>query len=301
MNLEDSVRRSNSWHWLFAVAALSAVSSVFMPSYGWKDALAYRKTSLEPRVGDARSKSDALKALDEAEAIAADRKSADLKAKTAKLRADFAAYGLAPVPEGDGAVFAAQSRISEALAKRRIRIVSNEASVAGETPSPVTAAGANGRGAVPSDRQSSAKPQMTAAEYRRQVDAQAAKMTDRKLREMFLADARRQIARMEAAEKNNGVQGRAVAPRPQTSGMTDGAERRPYQADTQKRVSPASAAVPSFKTSEIDYKVVGDFRDVFMFFAAETHKKPNYAFRDITVRRGESGMDVSFTLRVQHK
>ena len=78
MNLGDSVRRSNSWHWLVVVVALSAAGSVFMPTYGWKDALAYRKSSLEPRIKDNQAKLDALKALDEAEALAADKGQEDI-------------------------------------------------------------------------------------------------------------------------------------------------------------------------------------------------------------------------------
>lgn len=287
MNVKDSIRRSNSWHWLTAVAVLSAAGSVFVPTYGWKDALKHWESSLEPRIKNAQSTLDALKSLDEAEALDADRKSAALKARTEKLKQDFMAYGLDPLPAGDDAVFAAQSRISEALAKRRLRIVSNEANVAKAGGSNISSTATDAQKRI--TPKAAAKPQMTAAEYRRQVDAQAAKMTDKKLRDMFLADARRQIARMEQAEKQG--KGKAAV------------------ADTQMRAVPKTAAprgqqsstAPSFKTSEIDYKVVGDFRDVFMFFAAETHRKSNYAFRDIAVKRGADGMDVSFTLRVQHR
>ena len=295
MNVEDSIRRSNSWHWLVAVAALSAAGSVFMPTYGWRDAFAYQKTALEPRVKNAQSTLDALKGLDEAEALAADKKSADLKARTAKLRQDFATYGLDPIPEGDDAIFAAQSRISEALAKRRIRIVSNEASTAKTDGETVAAVSSKPPYQNASDgRAASTKPlPMSAAEYRKQVEAQAAKMNDKKVREMFLADARRQIARMEQAEKQGKTAGTGVSPSSATA------------VNAQKRIPPTTARgytpPPPFRTSEIDYKTVGDFRDVFMFFVSETHRKSNYTFRDIAVRRGTDGMDVSFTLRVQYK
>lgn len=134
MNFGDCIRRSNSWHWLATVAVLSAVGSVFLPTYGWKDALAFRRTLLEPRVRHAQTTLDGLKALDEMEALAADKATADVKARTEKLRRDFAAYGLDSIPVGDEAVFAAQSRISEALSRHRIRIVSNDAHAAKAVP-----------------------------------------------------------------------------------------------------------------------------------------------------------------------
>lgn len=208
MNLGDAVRRSNSWHWLAAVVALSAVVSVFMPGWGWKDAFAYRRTALKPRVGKAQAALDALKSLDEAEASACDAKRAVVKAKTDRLRTEFAAYGLDPVPAGDGAVFSAQGRIAEALTKRRIKILSSEASVAGEA---------------------------------QKIDVAAL------------------------------LKGGAAAPN------------------------------VAFKVSEIGYKAVGDFRDIFMFLVEETHRRPNYSLGDIAVRRGDDGMGVSFTLRVQHR
>ncbi|MGN0832247.1 MAG: hypothetical protein ACI4RD_01195 [Kiritimatiellia bacterium] len=237
MNWTDSIRHPNSWHWLAAVAALAAVGSCFVPKYGWRDALAYRKTTLAPRVTAAQATVDALKALDAAEAQAADRQSAALRARTAQLRQDFAAYGLDPLPAGDDAVFAAQSRISEALAKRRIRIVSNEA---GKAKAVGTEAQGQARGAG--------------------------------------------AARTRASGKTAGGTGPRAPAAPAPS------------------APPAPPRVPlPFRTSEIGYRAVGDFRDVFMFFVAETHLKPNYAFRDIAVKRGADGMDVSFTLRVQHR
>lgn len=287
MNVGDCIRCSNSWHWLAVVAALSAVGSVFMPTYGWKDVCTYRRTSLEPRIRQAQTTLDGLKALDEAEAFAADKATADVKARTEALRRDFAAYGCDPIPVGDEAVFAAQSRISEALSRHRIRIVSNDASVAkAAAMSASSGATAAAKSASPD---SGTHPQMSAAEYRRQVEAQAAKMSDRAMREMFMADARRQIARLEQAEKNAAAKAAKASAR-----TADG------RASTLR--VPRPSAAPRFRTSEIGYRVTGDFRDVFLFFVGETHRKSNEAFRDIVVRRDEDGgMDVSFTLRVMHK
>ncbi len=208
MNVGDTVRRSNSWHWLIAVAVLSAAVSVFLPTYGWKDAFSYRRTTLEPRVRKGQETLDALKALDESEAADCNRKLADVKAKTEKMRAEFEACGIDPVPFGEGAVFAAQGRVAEALTKRGVKILSCEASVKGAAD---------------------------------KVDVAAL------------------------------LKGKA----PSGSG--------------------------AFKTSEIEYKATGDFRDIFMFLVEQTHRKPNYALKDIAVRRGEDGMDLSFTLRVMHR
>lgn len=284
MNVVDFIRHSNSWHWLAAVVALSAIGSAFMPTYGWKSACTYRRASLEPRIRQAQATLDGLKALDATEALAADKATADIKARTKKLKRDFAAYGLDPIPVGDEAVFAAQSRISEALSKHHVRIVSNDASVAMAAGATASSDAVN---APPSDSSKAvAQPQMSAAEYRRQVEAQASKMSDRAMREMFMADARRQIARLEQAEKNAAAKAAKTATLPKSP---------------ERRLSRPSVA-PQFRTSEIGYKVTGDFRDVFLFLVGETHRKSNEAFRDIVVRRGEDGgMDVSFTLRVMHK
>ena len=64
--------------------------------------------------------------------------------------------------------------------------------------------------------------------------------------------------------------------------------------------SSASASLP-FKTETLEYRVAGDFRDMFLFFVAETHRKPYYNYKDISASVGESGMDLSFTLQVNHR
>ena len=61
-----------------------------------------------------------------------------------------------------------------------------------------------------------------------------------------------------------------------------------------------SSSLP-FKTETLGYRVAGDFRDVFMFFVAETHRKPYYNFKDISASVGENGMDLAFTLQVNHR
>lgn len=275
MNAGDMVRNSNSWHWLAAVVVLSAAGSVFVPEYGWKDVLAYRSGRLEPQVRKQAERLAELEALREGEAIQAQQQADETRNMVEKSKEDFAAYGFEAVPQGGDAVFAAQSRVSGALAKRRIRIVSSEASVKRE---PVVVP------VKPPEDNRHPKKTVTAAEFKRQTEQAAAKIKDKKLRETFLSDARRKLAQMEAEEKKAG------------------GSRSSATADAQKRVPPAFVAKPSFKTAEIDYKASGDFRDIFMFFVGETHVRANYAFKDIavTARNGDA-MDLSFTMLVNHR
>lgn len=275
MNAGDMVRNSNSWHWLAAVVVLSAAGSVFVPEYGWKDVLAYRSGRLEPQVRKQAERLAELEALREGEAIQAQQQADETRNMVEKSKEDFAAYGFEAVPQGGDAVFAAQSRVSGALAKRRIRIVSSEASVKRE---PVVVP------VKPPEDNRHPKKTVTAAEFKRQTEQAAAKIKDKKLRETFLSDARRKLAQMEAEEKMAG------------------GSRSSATADAQKRVPPAFVAKPSFKTAEIDYKASGDFRDIFMFFVGETHVRANYAFKDIAVTASDDdAMDLSFTLLVNHR
>lgn len=275
MNAGDMVRNSNSWHWLAAVVVLSAAGSVFVPEYGWKDVLAYRSGRLEPQVRKQAERLAELEALREGEAIQAQQQADETRNMVEKSKEDFAAYGFEAVPQGGDAVFAAQSRVSGALAKRRIRIVSSEASVKRE---PVVVP------VKPPEDNRHPKKTVTAAEFKRQTEQAAAEIKDKKLRETFLSDARRKLAQMEAEEKKAG------------------GSRSSATADAQKRVPPAFVVKPSFKTAEIDYKASGDFRDIFMFFVGETHVRANYAFKDIAVTaRDGDAMDLSFTLLVNHR
>lgn len=41
MNVGDSIRNSNSWHWLCAAVVAAAAASVFLPTYGWRDVLQF--------------------------------------------------------------------------------------------------------------------------------------------------------------------------------------------------------------------------------------------------------------------
>ncbi len=139
MNVGDMLRNTNSWHWLAAVVVLSAACSVFVPKYGWKAVFDYRRTMLSPQVEKQAKRLAELEALCEDDAVVAQRQADESRKKTAKAREEFAAYGFEPVPAGEEAVFAAQGRVSAALAKRRIRIVSSDASVGLTPPLPAIA------------------------------------------------------------------------------------------------------------------------------------------------------------------
>lgn len=278
MTVGDAIRNSNSWHWLALAAVGAAAVSVFMPACGWRDALAYCRTELaakERRSLDALAEAKRLSAIDGADIR---RKADSVRRETAKAKADFAAYGMEPLPTGDKAVFAAQSRVGEALNGRRLRVLSTEAKVAEKS-----AGAAAPQPAGNASPAKSADKRMTAAEYRQAVERQAAQVKDPRLREMILADGRRQAARMESAEKSRPTErGTSAAP----------------AAPVVQAKKPAAAPFP---VETLDYRVAGDFRDIFMFFVAETHKMPNYGFRDISVSRGGSGMDLSFVLEVGHE
>ncbi len=280
MNIEDFIRNSNSWHWLVAVIVVSAVTSVFMPEWGWRDVLTKTSTPLAAvekgqmgRLAEVRS----LAALD---VSAIDAQTAKAKRELSSVKAEFAKLGIEELPADDSAVFSAQSRIADALNKRNLRIVSTEAKVAEITPR-----------AVPASAVKTVEPQkkLTVAEYRRQLEASAAEMKDEKMRNMMLADGRRILAKLEAEEKKAGAS----------------AGRRPSAPPVGQKpgvVTSSSSAKLPFKTETIDYNVVGDFKNIFMFFVAETHKKPSYNFKDISVVRSEGGkMDLSFVLQVNHR
>ena len=204
MNVEDCMRNSNSWHWLWATVAVAAAASVFMPTYGWRDVLEFTGRQLAADEERARKKFDETKELAQVAVAPLAKETEAAKKSLAEAKAAFAKYGIEELPTDDKAVFSAQSRVGEALNRRRLRVISTEAKVAG-------------------------KKVTSAATHKR-----------------------------------------TSAPRP-------------------------------FKTETLEYRVAGDFRDMFLFFVAETHRKPYYNYKDISASVGESGMDLAFTLQVNHR
>ena len=204
MNVGDSIRNSNSWHWLCVAVVAAAAASVFLPTYGWRDVLQFAGQQLASDEARAQKQLDETRARAAVDVAALAKETEKAKKSLAETKAAFVKYGIEELPTGDKAVFSAQSRVGEALNRRKLRVISTEARVAG-------------------------KKVTSAATHKR-----------------------------------------TSAPRP-------------------------------FKTETLGYRVTGDFRDVFMFFVAETHRKPYYNFKDISVSAGENGMDLAFILQVNHR
>ncbi len=265
----------NSWHWLAVSVVVAALVSVFMPEYGWRDALANFSRREQPRIAAAQQQLERLRRLTENDVEVPLRQLEQLKKRHAATKRVFEALDFDELPQGEKAVFDAQTKVGEALAAHRVAIVSAGAKVKGDGTANTIA------NAKAAQTPKTPQRQLTAAEFRRESEAAAANMKDRALREMFLADANRKIAQLEAAEKKAAAAPRRAAPATPKSTATH----------TQK----------NFKSFDIDYVASGDFRDIFMFFVAETHKRPCYSFKDISVAKSGDAMELEFTLQVDHK
>ena len=278
MNIGDSIRNSNSWHWLCAAVVAASAASVFLPTYGWRDVLQFAGQQLASDETRAQKRLDETRALAAVDVVALAKETEKAKKSLAEAKAAFAKYGIEELPTGDKAVFSAQSRVGEALNRRRLRVISTEAKVAEKAAVPDAA-----KRTVPV---AARKKQLTADEFLAQFEKAAAAMKDRKLADMVLSDARKKHAQMKEAEKRQPA----------------AKVRKAAEVPLSRNAASSSAAVPlPFRTETLDYRVAGDFRDVFMFFVAETHRKPYYNFKDISASVGENGMDLAFTLQVNHR
>ena len=278
MNIGDSIRNSNSWHWLCAAVVAASAASVFLPTYGWRDVLQFAGQQLASDETRAQKRLDETRALAAVDVVALAKETEKAKKSLAEAKAAFVKYGIEELPTGDKAVFSAQSRVGEALNRRRLRVISTEAKVAEKAAVPDAA-----KRTVPV---AARKKQLTADEFLAQSEKAAAAMKDRKLADMVLSDARKKHAQMKEAEKRQPA----------------AKVRKAAEVPLSRNAASSSAAVPRpFKTETLDYRVAGDFRDVFMFFVAETHRKPYYNFKDISASVGENGMDLAFTLQVNHR
>ena len=282
MNVGDAIRNSNSWHWLCVVVVAAAAASVFLPTYGWRDVLQFAGRQLASDEARAQERLEETRALAAVDVAALAKETEKAKDALAEARAAFAKYGIEELPTDDKAVFSAQSSVGEALNRRRLRVISTEAKV-----SEKAAVHAAAKRTVPV---AAPKKPLTADEFLAQSEKAATTMKDRKLADMVLSDARKKYAQMKEAEKKADVAAAKQDLRMSTS-------ERTTSAATDER---ASSSLP-FKTETLDYRVAGDFRDVFMFFVAETHQKPYYNFKDISASVGENGMDLAFTLQVNHR
>ena len=278
MNVGDAIRNSNSWHWLCAAVVAAAAASVFLPTYGWCDVLRFAGQQLASDEARAQKRLEETRALAAVDVVALAKETEKAKKSLAEAKAAFAKYGIEELPTGDKAVFSAQSRVGEALNRRRLRVISTEAKVAEKAAVPDAA-----KRTVPV---AARKKQLTADEFLAQSEKSAAAMKDRKLADMVLSDARKKHAQMKEAEKRQPA----------------AKVRKAAEVPLSRNAASSSAAVPlPFRTETLDYRVAGDFRDVFMFFVAETHRKPYYNFKDISASVGENGMDLAFTLQVNHR
>ena len=278
MNVGDSIRNSNSWHWLCVAVVAAAAASVFLPTYGWRDVLRFAGQQLASDEARAQKRLEETRALAAVDVVALAKETEKAKKSLAEAKAAFVKYGIEELPTGDKAVFSAQSRVGEALNRRRLRVISTEAKVAEKAAVPDAAK----RTAPVAAR----KKQLTADEFLAQSEKAAAAMKDRKLADMVLSDARKKHAQMREAEKRQPA----------------AKVRKAAEVPLSRNAASSSAAVPlPFRTETLDYRVAGDFRDVFMFFVGETHRKPYYTFKDISVERGENDMVLSFQLQVNHQ
>ena len=282
MNIGDSIRNSNSWHWLCVAVVAAAAASVFLPTYGWRDVLRFAGQQLASDEARAQKRLEETRALAAVDVVALAKETEKAKKSLAEAKVAFAKYGIEELPTGDKAVFSAQSRVGETLNRRRLRVISTEARVAEKAAVPDAA-----KRTVPV---AARKKQLTADEFLAQSEKAAAAMKDRKLADMVLSDARKKHAQMKEAEKKVDVAAAKQALRKPAS------ERATSAAGRERTSAPRP-----FKTETLDYRVAGDFRDVFMFFVAETHRKPYYNFKDISASVGENGMDLAFTLQVNHR
>ena len=264
-----TLKSTNSWHWLAAALAVCAATSAFVPKYGWIDVVKHCKTCLVPQTQNAEAKLAKQKLLRESSVESLERETAAIRERAAADIGRFAAYGFEKIPAGDKAVFDAQSRVNEALAKYNIAVLSTGAKI---TPRP-------GERAVPQPQAQAPEKTLSVAEFRAESEKAAAEMKDKSLREMFLADAMRKAAQMEAAEKKKAKNPAPTVPHPK----------------------PDAKPSRNFKTSEIAYVATGDFRDIFLFFVSETRIKPCYSFKDISVAAKDGAMILEFTLQVNHK
>ena len=188
MNVGDSIRNSNSWHWLCVAVVAAAAASVFLPTYGWRDVLQFAGQQLASDEARAQKQLDETRALAAVDVAALAKETEKAKKSLAETKAAFVKYGIEELPTGDKAVFSAQSRVGEALNRRRLRVISTEARVAEKAAVPDAA-----KRTVPV---AARKKQLTADEFLAQSEKAAAAMKDRKLADMVLSDARKKHAQM---------------------------------------------------------------------------------------------------------
>ena len=264
----DFLAKTNSWHWLAAAVAVSALVSGFL----WHRQLAAVRAERDPALARMARHLETLRALPPGGPEALDRQSAALKTRLAALRQEVDAAGFAPIPEGAESVLATKNAVERALSARNLRVLSSSFVAVDE---PAARAPGAAKPARPAD-----KP-LSAESYAREVQRAAAKLPDN-MRADFMRDAQRKIAQLKAAEA-----------------------RAAKRAAVRPAAAPAPKAAPArlpFRTEEMAYVAEGDFRDIFLFFVGETFRKPSYHFKDIAVTRPAEGpLRLTFTLQANYR
>lgn len=263
----DFLAKTNSWHWLAAAVAVSALVSGFL----WQRQIAAVRAERDPALARMARHLESLRALPPGGPASLDRQTATLKTRLKALEQEVDAAGFAPIPEGAESTLATKNAVERALAARNLRVLS---SAFAAVPEPAARAkGVSAKPAVPKV--------LTADAYAREVQRAAAKLPDN-LRADFLRDAQRKIAQLKAAEA-----------------------RAAKRAAVRPAAAPAPKAAPArlpFRTEEMAYVAEGDFRDIFLFFVGETFKKVSHHYKDIAVTRPAEGpLRLTFTLQANYR
>lgn len=264
----DFLAKTNSWHWLAAAVAVSALVSGFL----WQRQIAAVRAERDPALARMARHLESLRALLPDGPASLDRQTATLKTRLKALEQEVDAAGFAPIPEGAESTLATKNAVERALAARNLRVLS---SAFAAVPEPAARAkGVSAKPAVPKV--------LTADAYAREVQRAAAKLPDN-LRADFMRDAQRKIAQIKAAEARAAKR----------------AAKRPAVATAAPKAAPARLP---FRTEEMAYVAEGDFRDIFLFFVGETFAKPPYHFKDIAVTRPAEGpLRLTFTLQANYR
>ena len=266
--MKGFLAKTNSWHWLAAALAVSAVASAWL----WHRQVEAVRAERDPALARMAAHLQDLRALppEGPETLAAQAEAYQTRLEA--LRQEVAAAGFAPVPEGAASTLATKNAVEQAMGARGLRVLSSAFAAA---PEPAA------RAAKAAPAKAAAQP-VSAEAYAREVQRAAAKMPD-SMRADFLRDAQRKIAQLKAAEARAAKR----------------AAKRPVAAAAKPKAAPARLP---FKTEEMAYAVAGDFRDVFLFFVGETFKKPPYHFKDIAVTRPAEGpLRLTFTLQANYR
>ena len=265
---KDFLAKTNSWHWLAAAVAVSALVSGFL----WHRQIVAVRAERDPALARMSRHLETLRALLPEGPETLDRQTAVLKTRLKALEQEESAAGFAPIPEGAESVLATKNAVERALAARNLRVLSSAFAAVEE---PVARPGAAAPVRTP------AAQSLSADAYAREVRRAAAKLPDN-MRTDFLRDAQRKIAQLKAAEARAAKR----------------AAKRPA-------ATPAPKAAPArlpFRTEEMAYVAEGDFRDIFLFFVGETFKKAPYHFKDIAVTHPAEGpLRLTFTLQANYR